>query len=456
MGSTHSMDLTKGSVTKKLLFFAIPILLTNLLQHLYGVADRVIVGQFAVDGEVALAAVGSTSAATTLILNIFNGLAIGANVICANLRGARKQKELSQCMHTSIALAAVSGLAVGIIGIFISKPMLRLMATPEDVLDSATLYMQIYFVGVPASLLYNYGAGILRAHGDTKRPMFILSLSGIVNVVLNIVLVVGFGRSVDGVAIATVVSQILSAAAVLWILFSPRGEFKLRIRSLRFHKKQVASVIRVGIPCGLNGVVFSLSNVIIQSSVNSFNSTIIIAGKTAATDISSLIYQLIAAFYSACISFSGQCYGAKQYRRIDSLVIRADILCMSMIAVLSVIVTIFPRQLLGMFNSNPQVIEAGINIVLINSWGYLIYSASEIFLGCLRGMGRSAIPTLLNLVGICVPRVIWATAVFPMHRTIEMLYLCYPLSWCISAVMMGMYYVHCRRKINVREVLQTK
>ncbi len=447
MRASYSLDLTEGSVTKKLFLFSMPILLTQLLQHLYGIADKIVVGQFAPNGEVALAAVGATAAATTLILNIFVGMAGGANVVCANLCGAHRKEDLDRCMHTSILLAVVTGLILGFFGIFISKPLLQLMATPAEVLGDATLYMQIYFLGVPASMICNFSSAILRAHGDAKRPMYIFMFSGLVNVLLNLLMVVGFGRGVDGVAIATVASQVVAAVIFMWILFDPKQEYQLQLKKLYFHKVQLLSIVRVGVPNGLNGMVFSLSNVVVQSSVNSFNSTAIIAGKTAATDVSMLMYQVIYSFYTACVSFSGQCYGAGKYRRIDSALKSSVLTVWSFILVMATVCTIFPRQILGLFNSSPEVIDAGINIMLICCWGYILYTVSEVFLGGVRGMGYSLGPTILNLAGICLPRLLWIWFVFPMHRTIEFLFLCYPISWLISAILQVWNYFHCRRKL---------
>ena len=447
MRSSGTMDLTKGSVTKRLIAFVLPVLLTNILQHLYTVADRVVVGQFAANGEVALAAVGSTSSATTLFLNIFTGLAIGTNVICANRRGAKNQKDLELCMHSSMLLSVVTGVCIGLLGIVLCKPLLMLMDTPESVLELAVLYMRIYFIGVPASLVYNFGANILRAHGDTKRPMYILSLTGLVNVGLNLLLVIVFRMSVAGVAVATITAQYISAIAVVWILFSPKGAYRMEIKRLQFHKESMRSVVRVGVPCGLNGMVFTLSNLILQSALNSFDSAIIIAGKTAAMDLSTLVYQVIGAFYTACVSFSGQCYGARQYHRIDRLLSRGIGLCWAFVAAISTVCTVFPRQLLGLFNGNPEVIDAGISILIINCWGYMLYSVSEVVLGCLRGMGKSGVPSFLNLLGICFPRLLWVLWVFPLNSTVSFLYLCYPISWGISAALQGGYYLYSRKRL---------
>jgi len=310
------LDMTSGPVIGKLLTFVLPVLASNLLQHLYSAADRAIVGRVAVNGDFALAAVGSTGPAITLILNLFMGFALGANVICSNLRGAAKTKELRRAMHTSILLAAVCGVFLTIVGVLLAKPFLQLMQSPESVIESATLYMRIYFVGVPFSLLLNFGSSILRAHGDSKRPMLILAVSGLVNVGLNLVFVVFFGMDVDGVAWATVISQVIAAVCVLRILFKPDGDYGLNLKELKIHHREMTDIARMGIPAGLNGALFSISNVIIQSSVNSLGD-IVMAGSAAAEGITGLTYQILAAFYTACINFGGQCYGAGKYKRID-------------------------------------------------------------------------------------------------------------------------------------------
>lgn len=451
MRKSHAIDLTHGSIMKKMIAFAVPIMLGNILQQLYNVADRVVVGQFAANGEVALAAVGSTSSLINLILALFNGLAVGVNVLCANLLGAKREKELRENMHTSMLLAVISGLAVGLLGIVLSKAVLQLMDTPADVLNAATLYMQIYFMGVPALLVYNFGAGIMRAFGDTKRPMYILLVSGLVNVILNVVLVVGFKRGVDGVAIATAVSQLLAAIVVLKILFDRKDQYGLTVKQLKIHKKQLIAVVRVGIPSGFGSMAFSLSNVLMQSAVNSFDSAAVIAGKTAAMDITAIIYQVQAALYATCVSFSGQCYGAGLLKRIDKLVVKACLVCEVAFATMAVVCTIFPRQLIALFNSNPDVIDVGVMLLLLQIWGYLLYAPSEMFLGCLRGMKLAVMPSMLNLIAICVPRLIWIWFIFPLNPTLLMLYLCYPISWTISSTFQGTYYFIYRKKLDRQE-----
>lgn len=441
------LDLTTGSVTKKLLAFTMPILASNLLQHLYNAADKAVVGRFAANGDMALAATGATGTAITLLLNLFVGLSLGTNVVCANMRGASKPTELRKAMHTSILLAAVLGVFAMVLGILVAEPFLVAMSCPEDVLELATLYMRIYFVGVPFSLLYNFGAAILRAHGDTKRPMNILAVSGLVNVLLNLVFVLFCGMDVDGVGWATVISQVVSAVVVLWILFKPDGGYDLNLRELKFHRQEISSVARVGIPCGINGLVFSVANVIIQSSINSLG-PVAVGGGSASSGVAGIVYQVLAAFYSGCISFAGQCYGAGMYKRIDKLVVTSILWSAGIMAVLSAIATLFPGLLLGLFTDNEEFIRSGTPQMLIASWAYILYGVSESFLGCLRGMRRSGMPTLLNALFICVPRLIWVFAVFPLCRTVWFLYLCYPISYVFSATAQGVYYYKVRKKLG--------
>ena len=443
MNKRHSMDFTTGSVSKKLVLFALPILASNILQQLYNAADRAVVGQFA--GKTALAAVGSTGSATTMLLNIFIGLAVGANIVSSNLLGARKTEELRRNMHTSILLALFCGVMLMGIGVFVCEPLLRLMSCPDTVIDQATLYMRIYFCGVPASLMYNFGSGILRTHGDSKRPMRILALSGIVNVVLNLILVIVFHMSVAGVALATIASQYVTAVWVLLILFDPKGEYQLSVKELKLHKKELISIIRVGLPCGLNGIVYSFSNVVIQSTVNSFGDTLI-AGNVAADGITGFIYQVIAATYSASVSFAGQCYGAGKIKRINRLMGTAMLLSSSVLAVLCGIMTACPRLLLSIYNSDPTVIELGIPKMLIVGWAYILYGLSDIILACLRGMRKTAIPTVFNIMCVCGVRMFWVLFVFPLSPTTTVLYLCYPVSYTFSVAALGIYYIFVYRK----------
>ena len=447
MAATHTMDLTQGSVTKKLISFALPIYLSSVLQHLYTIADRAMVGNFAKNGAIALAAVGATGSATSLLLGLFTGISVGVNAICSNLKGARRDAELQKAMHSAVILSGILGIILGVAGFFLSGRILTLMSTPKSVLADATLYMKIYFTGVPAAMVYNFGAAILRSHGDTKRPMYILGLTGLVNVGLNLVFILGLHRGVDGVAIATVVAQYLSAGVVLWVLFSPKEAYRLQLNRLGLDRAQTWKMISIGVPCGLNGILFSISNVILQSSINSFNSADIIAGNTAASDINNFMYLACDALCVACVSFSGQCFGAQQYKRLDKLAISASVTGLTVMLVFSGIILAFPRTLLGIFNSDPSVIEAGLFHLRVCSLGTVLYVVAPIMTGTVRGMGKSMMPMILNILCICGVRLLWVLVLFPHYRQINFLYLCYPVSWGCCTLAQLVYFLHCRKKI---------
>ncbi len=444
----HTLDMTKGSVTKKLLSFAMPILLSTILQHLYTIADRVVVGNFALDGPTSLAAVGATNAATNLLLNLFVGISLGANIVCSNLRGANNQEKLRKCMHSAVVLSAIFGVVLMIIGLSLAKTILVWMDTPEDVLPLATAYMRIFFMGMPGSLVYNFGAAILRSHGDSKRSMYILGVTGIVNVVLNLVLVIGFHLDVAGVAIATITAQYLSAMAVMWILFNTEQEYKLRLKELRLHKELVSKMVAIGVPCGINGILQCLSNVILQSSVNSFGKYVI-AGNTAATDINNFAYLVNGAFSSACVSFAGQCCGARKYKRLDKLVVVSATWNTVIVALIATAATIFSRTLLGIFNSDPAVIEAGVFKLVLLSWTCIFFGISDTMVGCVRGMGKTIGPTVLNIICLCGLRLVWVLLVFPhCPHDPKYLYLCFPVSWVIAAIVQTCNFIHSRKQLK--------
>ena len=452
----NKMDLTQGSVLKNLLLFAIPIILTNILQQLYHAADMVVVGNFATDSTASLAAVGSTNSITALCLNLFVGLAVGANVICAKLYGARKETELRRAMHTSILLAALCGVGIGIFGFFMSRTLLIWTSVPESVLREATLYMQIIFLGQPGSIVYNFGASILRSHGDTKRPMYILMTTGLVNVFMNLLFVVVFHMDAAGVALATVVAHYLSAAAVLWILFHPNGDFCLRVSELRL-SREVRPIASVGIPSGLNSMLFSVSNVIIVVALNTLGETVL-AANSAAHNVDAMLYQIILAIYSACISFVGQNVGAKKYDRVDALWKTAMLISVGFFVCLSIFLYPMAGKILQLFTSDPEVVRFGAMRVRIICCTYPIYVFPEICIGCVRGMGKSTVPSALNVVGICAPRIFWVAFVFSALKTgvlmhdYNLLLWCYPLSWGISAIFQFLCYRYYRNRL-VRETV---
>lgn len=450
MKSRKSMDLTQGSVPKLLLAFVIPIILTNVLQTLYSAADKIVVGQLAENGALALAAVGSTSSATHLIIGLFNGSSIGVNVVCANLIGAGNKKDLRRAMYTAVLISLLCGLFLAVFGVLMAGSILNWLSTPTDVFPLAKRYMQIVFIGVPSLLLYNFGAAILRSHGDTKRPMYIMIVSGLVNVVLNLVLVLAFRMSVEGVAIATAVSQTFSACWVLKILFDPKDQYQLKLREVRIHGDQLGSIARVGIPSGLGGIVFSVSNVVIQSTANALALTNdgLLAGKAAVSDITGILNQIITAMMAGCVSFAGQCYGAKNYKRIDKMAGWACVLLYMILGVIVGVCVVFAEQVIGLFNTEQSVIESGALLLRIQSIGFVIYIPAEVFLGCSRGMKRATMPTVLNLIGICATRMIWVLFIYPLSPQVFMLFLCYPVSWAMSAILQSSYYFYTRRKID--------
>ena len=455
MASKNTLDLTRGPIIKRLFSFAVPIFFTLLLQHLYNAADKAVVGQFAVNGKEALAAIGATSAVSAIILNLKSGLATGVNIHCSKLRGAGDRAGLRKGMHTGVLLSVITGTVLALIGIAISEPILVALDTPKAILPDAVLYMRVYLAGLPAMSAYNFCTGIFRSHGDTKRPMFILLVSGLVNVVLNLVFVIMFKMRVAGVAIATTIAQLLSAICLLKILFDPKDAYQLTFRELCVSKSATKEIFRLGIPAGLNMMVVNLGNVAVQSSANSFGDTAVIAARTVVSDIMNIFMQAIHAFSLGCVSFAGQCYGAKKYKRIDRLAITTILCGSSFLLIEALLVTIFPNEVIGIFNSDPRVLEIGKSILLITAWGYLLNAFSDVLINCVKGMGRSVGPTIMNISTNMLPRVLWVWFIFPLNRTVEWLQMCMPASWLISSVAMVIYYICVRKKLDKELTLET-
>jgi len=445
MRAKHTMDLTNGPVFKQFIVFSLPILANALLQQLYGAADTVVVGKFA--SATALAAVGATGSLIALLIGLFNGLSIAANIICANYFGARKQRELRRCMHSSLMLALFGGMGMGIVGFVLARPLLQLMSCPENVIDQSVLYMKIYFCGVPASMIFNFSASILRAHGDTKRPMVILTITGMINVLLNLVFVIVFHWDVAGVALSTIISQYVSAVALIIILFSPKDEYGMKVKELRLDKKDLKALVSKGVPTGLNGITFSVSNVILQSTINTFGD-VTIAGYAASASLIGFIAQIAASFYTGCVSFSGQCFGAKKYDRIDRLIV-SSIICGTVgISLMCLVLTTMPDFWLSLYTNSQAVREAGRDYLMVVGWSYLLYNVTDSATGCLRGMGQSVGPTVLNVGGICISRLIWIFFIFPLNPTPAMLFLCFPISYVLSAAAQMTYFLWCRKHIR--------
>ncbi|MBP3399048.1 MAG: MATE family efflux transporter [Erysipelotrichaceae bacterium] len=442
---TQSIDMIHGPLLKNIWIYSVPLMATNFLQMLFNAADTVVVGRFA--GEQALAAVGATGSLCFLLISLFNGLSMGSNVLIARYIGAKDHDKIEKAVHTSITLAAISGILLTGIGYFLSRPLLEMMSTPSDIIDLSELYMRIYFVGTFFGLIYNFGASILRAKGDTKRPLYFLCISGITNVVLNLIFVIVLQMSVAGVAIATVVSQALSTVMVCNTLMKENDATRLDFKKLGIDLSMVWNIVKIGVPAGIQGMVFSLSNVVVQSSINSFDSSTIVAGNSAGANVENFVYIGMMAFTQACITFTSQNIGAKNYGRVKEIFKTTMIL--DMIAALSMgfIVWYFGDFFLGFYTSEPAVIEAGMSRLFWVALFLVLNGILDVFVCSMRGMGYSTLPTAVMIVGICGVRLTWLWTVFPMHRTLDVIYMCFPISWTITSIIQGFFWVYCHNKL---------
>ena len=429
MKRTYEIDMCNGPLLGKILRFSIPLMLSGILQLLFNAADIVVVGQFT--GKEAMAAVGSTGALNNLIVNIFLGLSIGTSVLVAQYYGAQSWRNVREVVHTSILLSAICGVILIFLGIVLVRPMLELMSTPQDVLDQAVLYMRIIFIGMPAMMIYNFGAAILRAVGDTRRPLIFLLLAGLVNVVLNLFFVILFQMGVAGVAIATIISQCISATLIILCLMRSHGHYRLYFSQLRISRDKLLQIARIGLPAGIQGAVFSISNVLIQSSINLFGS-IAVAGNTAASNIEGFIYTSMNSFYQASLSFTSQNMGARKIHRIVPVLLRC-LGCVFVIgAGLSCIAVLFGHQLLNIYSTDPDVIEYGLNRLSVVCLTYVSCGLMDVACGSIRGMGYAVTPTIVTLAGACGLRILWIFIIFPLNHTLFCLYLSYPVSWVIT------------------------
>ena len=437
------IDMTNGPLLGKIVRFAIPLALSGILQLLFNAADIVVVGQFV--GPTALAAVGSTSAVINLIVNLFMGFSVGANVLAAQYYGAGKNKDLSETVHTAVLSSLAFGVVLIFAGFALSRPMLELMGTPADVLDQAVLYMRIYFVGMPVMMLYNFGAAILRAVGDTQRPLYFLLLAGVINVILNLVFVIVFHMGVEGVAIPTVISQCVSAGLVFWCLTKVEGPYRLYPKHLTIKKDKLLGMVKIGLPAGIQGCSFSISNVLIQSSINSFGS-IAMAGNTAGSNIEGFISTAQDAFTQAAISFTGQNLGAGKLKRVDRVLLLCMLLAPGVGLVLSILAVLCGSPLLGIYSSDPEVIQYGMlrltTVSLLQPLGALMGVTASV----LRGMGYSTIPMIVTMSSVCGFRVIWIFTVFQAFPTLQVLYLSYPITWGLAALFNFIFYFVVRKR----------
>lgn len=457
MENTKERDLFKGSLTKSILLYTLPIMATSLLQLLFNTADLVVVGQF--KGPGALAAVGSTSALINLIVNILIGLSVGAAVVVAQAWGAGDRLSLERAVHSAMAIALVGGVIFGAIGFFFGGSMLRLMATDADVIDAATLYIRIYFVGVPAGMIYNFGAAILRAIGNTRTPLLYLTLAGVCNIFLNLLFVAVFGMGVEGVALATALSQLVSALLVVIYLLKSKEAYRLQLKKVRFYKKEVVQTLRIGLPAGLQGALFSISNVIVQSSVNSFKSVAVVAGNTAAMTAEGYVYVVMNSFGNSAMTYVGQTTGAGRHDRIPGIAVR----CLSMVTVFGlvtgVVMYLFNRPVLSLFAtadadiSMEQVFEVGAKRMFMICLPYFLCGLMDVLTGMLRGMGYSTVPMIISVIGVCLVRILWIYTYFAAHHELSVLYFSYPLSWFLTAAVQGTLFVILYRVMKKKQPL---
>ena len=442
---SYQVDMCNGPIFKKLIIFAIPLILSGCLQLLFNAADIIVVGRFT--GSQALAAVGSTSALNNLLVNLFIGISVGANVVLGKYIGARDDENASKTVHTAIFISIVGGILMIFIGVFFSKPLLQLMATPEDVIDLSSLYMRIYFVGMPFFMLYNFGAAILRSIGDTKRPLYFLLISGIINVVFNLFFVIVLHMGVAGVALATMISEGISAGLILLCLKHMDGPLHFELKNMRFHKDLALKMLEVGLPAGLQGIIFSISNVLIQSSVNSFGS-VVMAGNTAASNIEGFVYTSMNAVYQTSLSFTSQNFGAKKFDRIDKILIE----CLGIVALVGLVLGqgayFFGQQLLSIYTNDRHVIQYGIERLSVIAATYCLCGMMDTLVGSLRGVGYSILPMLVSLTGVCVFRVIWIFTVFKSLHTQFSLYVSYPISWTITIIAHMLCFLVVRKRIR--------
>lgn len=441
---SYEIDMCSGPLFSKILLFAVPLMISSILQLLFNAADMVVVGRFA--GSTALAAVGANASLINMLTNLFIGFSVGANVLVARFYGAKREEDISETVHSAVVLSLVCGLGLMVFGMAVAPRILVLMGTPHDVLSQAVLYIRIYFAGMPVILLYNFGSSVLRAVGDTQRPLYYLFGAGVVNIILNLIFVIGFHLGVAGVALATVISQVVSAGLILRCLMHMEGGCRVEWKKLRMKKEKVMQIVRIGLPAGLQGTVFSLSNVLIQSSVNSFGS-VAMAGNTAAQNIEGFIYMAMNACHQTALSFTSQNFGAGNYKRIGKVLLE----CLAMVTAVGLVMGwsayLCGNQLLGIYSSDAGVIEVGLLRLSVICTTYCLCGIMDVMVGELRGLGYAFLPMIVSLLGACGFRILWIFTVFQSHRSLWVLYISYPVSWVLTGAVHMVCYIFVRRKL---------
>ena len=440
---SFEMDMTQGPLLSKIILFALPIMFTGMLQLLYNAADVIVIGIFA--GDTSLAAVTSTGTITGLLVNLFLGMATGSGVIIAQAIGANNREKLHRMVHTAMSISVIIGIMVGVFGFFFSRKMLGLMLTPDDVIDLSTLYVKIYFLGLPGQMVYNFGSAIVRSSGDTRRPLVILSLSGIVNVLLNLVFVIFLHLDVAGVAIATITAQYLSAIAIVYILITDNADYKLDLKKLKIYKRELVEVLRYGIPAGLQTSMFSISNMLIQSSINSFGSAVM-AGNGAAASIDGFIFVAADSGAQASLTFAGQNFGARKIDRVKKSMFLSVGLSTVMGILVGLIVLVFQRPLLSFFVDSTQALEAGVVRLSIMGGLYFFCGIMNSIANTVRGMGRSVTPMVISMIFVCAFRVFWVYTVFTQWHTLSSLFVSYPVSYLLAIIAHSICFIAVFRK----------
>ena len=447
MRKSYEIDMCSGPLLSRILLFAIPLICSGVLQLVFNATDIIVVGRFVSSN--AMAAVGSTSSLINLLVNFFIGISVGANVLVARFRGANDFDDAQETVQTALITAVAGGFVLIALGILLARPMLVWMATPDEVIGQAVLYMRGYFIGMPATMLYNFGAAILRAVGDTRRPLYFLTLAGLVNVAGDLLFVLVLDMGVAGVAVATVISQIISATLIVLCLMRQDGMCNVNLRRMRFHRDKFLRIMQVGLPAGLQSVIFNISNVLIQSSINSFGATVV-AGNTAASNIEGFVYTSMNALYQTSLSFTSQNLGARQFGRIDKILVR----CLALVFVIGLVLGngahLLGQTLLGIYTGEPEVIAYGMMRLGVVSVTYCLCGMMDVVAGSVRGLGYSILPMLVSLVGACVFRIIWIFTVFQWQHTLFSLYISYPISWALTICAHLVCYFAVRRRVFPR------
>lgn len=444
MKQSYEMDMCEGSIFPKLFLFSVPLILSSILQLLFNAADVIVVGRFT--GNEALAAVGSTTSLILLLTNLFLGVSIGTNVLAARYYGAKDKRAVFETVHTAVLISVIGGIGMMILGVLLASPMLTLMGTPDDVLPMAVLYMTIYFCGMPGFMVYNFSAAILRAMGDTRRPLYFLCITGAVNVVLNLFFVIVFHLGVAGVALATIISQYLSAVFVIACLCRTEGLCHLDLHRLHIYGDKLSQMMRIGMAAGFQSVVFNISNVLIQSSINSFGS-VTMAGNTAASNLEGFVYVSMNSITQTSLSFVSQNLGAKKFKRIDQIFIRCLIMVTGIGLVMGVGGYLLGNRILYLYTSDPEVVHYGIIRLSYICRLYFLCGLMDVMAGTIRGMGYSALPTVVSLIGSCLLRIIWIFTIFQANHTLFCLYVSYPITWVITAAVHLACYFWVRKRI---------